>query len=60
MAYNTKQFDKDAHYAAKTTKQLEQLVMFWNDVLSQYPDRKIANEELNLVKMKLAERIGKK
>lgn len=60
MAYNSPKFDKDAHYAAKTTKQLEQLVVFWNDVLSQYPDRKIANEELNLVKMKLAERIGKK
>lgn len=66
MAYNSPKFDKDAHYASKTTKQLEELIVFWKDAIAHYNDYpspigcpKMASEELALVQMKLAERIGK-
>jgi hypothetical protein len=66
MGYNTSKFDKDAHYASKTTKELEKLVVFWEKAISEYdvvrfkgPPNQWINE-LHIVKMKLAERIGKK
>ena len=59
MGHNSSKFDKDAHYAAKSTKQLEELVVFWKEAMVKHP-YKVANEELGLVQMKLAERIGKK
>ena len=66
MGYNTSKFDKDAHYAAKTTKDLEQMVVFWEKAIAEYDvvrfkgPHNIAINELHIVKMKLAERIGKK
>jgi hypothetical protein len=64
MAYNSPKFDKDAHYASKTTKQLEELIVFWKETIAHYNESpigcpKMASEELALVQMKLAERIGK-
>lgn len=65
MGYNTHHFDKDAHYAAKTTKELEQLVVFWKDAVARHEGgslggRNIAINELAIVQLKLSERIGKK
>ena len=61
MAYNNgNKFDKNAHYDAKTTKQLETLIAHWKDSVVKYPQCKVINEELGIVQMKLAERIGKK
>ena len=61
MGYNTSKFDKDAHYAAKTTKELEKLVVFWKDSVNKHGlSHTIATNELAIVQMKLAERIGKK
>lgn len=60
MGFNSEKFDKDAHYAAKSTKELESLVVFWKEAVVKHPQHKMANEELGLVQMLLAERIGKK
>ena len=59
MAYNSPKFDKDAHYASKSTKELEQLVKFWEESIAKHGGN-IAINELHIVKIKLAERIGKK
>ena len=59
MGTNSSVFDKDAHYASKSTKQLEALVVFWKEAIAKHPHR-FANEELGLVQMLLAQRIGKK
>jgi hypothetical protein len=61
MGCNTSKFDKDAHYASKSTKQLEELVKFWETSIAHFNGtHNIAINELHIVKMKLAERIGKK
>lgn len=65
MGHNSTKFDKEAHYAAKTTRELEDLVVFWKNAIVKFDNRMhqghvIAIEELGLVQMKLAERIGKK
>lgn len=60
MGTNSSRFDKDEHYAAMSAKQLESLVVFWTKAVADHPQHKIANEELALVQMKLAERIGRK
>ena len=66
MGYNTRKFDKDANYAAMTTKELEKLVVFWEKAVSEYDVVRFKGQpnhwinELSIVKMKLAERIGKK
>ena len=54
-------FDKNAHYATKSTKQLEDLVKFWEESIAHfYGTHYTGINELAIVKMKLAERIGKK
>ena len=61
MGYNSSKFDKDAHYASKSTKQLADLVKFWEASIAQYNGtHNLAINELHIAKMKLAERIGKK
>jgi len=66
MGYNSSKFDKDAHYASKSTKQLAELVVFWEKRIAEYEQKQfghshtIAINELAIVKMKLAERIGRK
>ena len=61
MAYNNgAPFDKDAHYAGMSVSQLEKSVVAWKEAVVKYPQHKLFNEELELVRMKLAERIGKK
>jgi hypothetical protein len=61
MGYNSSKFDKDAHYAAMTTKQLEELIAFWKKRISEHAIyHPIAHNELSLVQRKLAERIGRK
>lgn len=63
MGYNTHTYDKEAEYAKKSTKQLqaelkkfEQVVADWIGDIS--PAR--FNEHIGYLKMKIAERIGKK
>jgi len=61
MAYNSSKFDKDAHYAAMPTKQLQELITFWKKRISEHVNHHPrAHNELALVQMKLAERIGRK
>lgn len=61
MAYNNgAPFDKDAHYAHMSVPQLEKLVATWKEAVAKFPQHKLFNEELGIVQMKLAERIGKK
>lgn len=60
MGYNSSKFDKDAHYAAKSTKELEKLVVFWKEAIAKHPHHSIGINELAIVQLKLAERIGKK
>ena len=61
MGYNSSKFDKDAHYASKSTKQLEELVKFWETSIAHYRGtHTVGINELAIVKMKLAERIGRK
>ena len=65
MGYNSSKFDKDAHYASKSTKELERLVVWWENAINEFLCRNdkphnMAINELAIIKMKLAERIGKK
>lgn len=61
MGYNSSKFDKDAHYASKSTKELYELVKFWETSIANFNGtHNIAINELHIAKMKLAERIGKK
>jgi hypothetical protein len=66
MAYNSSKFDKEAHYASKSTKQLEELVVFWQKAIAEYDQIRFKGppnqwiNEMHIVKMKLAERIGKR
>ena len=61
MGYNTSHYDANAALDAKSTKELEELKVFWTDVLSRRsePQDRIAREQLALIGVKLAERIGK-
>ena len=59
MTYNTTKFDKNAHYASKSAGELQKLVAFWEEAVAKHGGAHAVNE-LQLVKMKLAERIGKK
>jgi hypothetical protein len=61
MGHNSSKFDKEAHYAEMTPKKLEELIVFYKAAIAKYPrSMTVCNEELGLVQMKLAERIGKK
>ena len=59
MSYNSPKFDKDAHYAAMSRRELEALVARYEEFLRKHPAGTTINEELQLVRMKLAERVGR-
>lgn len=60
MGYNTRTFDKEAHYGAMTTNELEKHKNDAEKFVSEYPDNCFVVEYLAFLKMKIAERIGAK
>lgn len=68
MGYNTHHWDREAHYKAKTTKQLqEELEKFRQGLESLRSDPRMINttafpfyeNHIEYLRMKIAERIGK-
>lgn len=62
MGYNTKHFDHEAHYASKSTKELEALLKKSQEFVEKYPqfEHSWHNEYIHMLKLRIAERIGKK
>ena len=62
MAYNTgNSYDKEAEYSKKTLTELIAIRTQFEMAVVNYPDGpKMFNEHLQWLKMKIAERIGKK
>lgn len=59
MGYNSSEFNKMDHYAKKTLKQLQDTAKFFADRVEEVPRHRMVNEELQLIKMLIADRIGK-
>jgi hypothetical protein len=62
MGYNTKQFDQEAHYAKKTTKELQEELKRVETFYKQHCNGIAANFYVNYIaklKLLIAERIGK-
>jgi hypothetical protein len=62
MGYNTKYFDHEAHYASKSTKELEALLKKATEFVGKYPQFEFSwhNEYRQMLKLRIAERIGRK
>jgi hypothetical protein len=62
MGYNTKHFDHEAHYASKSTKELEALLKQATEFVGKYPQFEFSwhNEYRQKLKLLIAERIGRK
>ena len=61
MAYNNGgTYDQEAEYAKKSMAQLIAIRNKFELAATDHPDVKMFNEHLQWVKMKIAERIGKK
>jgi uncharacterized protein YgbK (DUF1537 family) len=63
MGYNTKQSDWDARYSAMTTKQIEALLKKAQEFVKKFPEHEFNSfhsEYIHSLKLKIAERIGKK
>jgi hypothetical protein len=62
MGYNTKHFDHEAHYASKSTKELEALLKQAEQFVKEHPKFEFSwhNEYRQMLKLKIAERIGRK
>lgn len=62
MGYNTKHFDHEAHYASKSTKELESLLKQAQEFVRKYPqfEHSWHNEYIHSLKLRIAERIGRK
>lgn len=59
MGNNSSKWDRQAHYDAMTMAELEAQKTFWEEVLVKHP-YPAANEELEFVRLQIAERIGRK
>lgn len=59
MGNNTKPYDHDAQLNAKTTRELEELRKWWEERKGGPADT-LAREQIALIKLKIAERIGRK
>ena len=57
---NSSSFDQMANLKSKSNKELDELVKFWQRALEKNPNHKVANDQLHIIKMIRAERIGKK
>lgn len=62
MRSNKKKFDVDTHYATKSIKELETLLCQALDFVNKHPqfEHTHHNEYIHLLKLKIAERIGRK
>ena len=62
MGYNTKHFDHEAHYASKSTKELEAQLKQAEKFVQEHPtfENSWHNEYRQMLKLKIAERIGGK
>lgn len=62
MGYNTEKFDREAHYASKSTKQLQDLLKEAENFTQKYPQFEHGqhNEYVQDLKRRIAERIGRK
>ncbi len=62
MGYNTHYFDFEAHYASKSTKQLEEMLRDAEAFTVKYPQFSEGrhNEYVHTLKCLIAERIGRK
>jgi hypothetical protein len=57
---NSSPFNQEQNLRSKNNNELADLIQFWNRALEKNPDHKVAREQLGLIKMIRAERIGKK
>jgi hypothetical protein len=57
---NSSPFNQEQNLRSKNNNELAELIQFWNRALEKNPDHKVAREQLGLIKMIRAERIGKK
>jgi hypothetical protein len=62
MGYNTKHFDHEAHYASKSTKELQAILKKSQEFVKQHPqfEHSWHNEYIHSLKLRIAERIGKR
>jgi hypothetical protein len=62
MGYNTRHFDREAHYASKSIKELQQYLKKAEQFSQKYPQFKDGwhNEYIHDLRRRIAERIGKK
>lgn len=62
MGYNTKYFDHEVHYASKSMKELQEYLKNAEEFCGKYPQFKVGwhNEYIHMLKLRIAERIGKK
>jgi hypothetical protein len=57
---NSSSYDNIADLKSKSNKELDDLVKFWQNALEKNPNHKVANDQLHIIKMLRAERVGKK
>ena len=62
MGYNTKCFGREAHYASKSMKELQEYLKKAEEFVEKCPQFKDGrnNEYIHTLKLRIAERIGKK
>lgn len=62
MGYNTGHFDHKAHYASKSTRELKALLKKAKEFVVKYPqfEKGWHNEYIHMLKLRIAERIGRK
>ncbi len=62
MGCNSKKFDKEAHYASKSTRELEELLKNAKDFVQKNPkfEQGMHNEYMHSLKSLIASRVGEK
>jgi hypothetical protein len=62
MGYNTHKFDNEAHYASKSTKQLQEMLKEAQGFIQRHPklEQGMPNEYVHDLKRRIAERVGRK
>jgi hypothetical protein len=62
MGCNTKKFDQEAYLASKSTKELQALLKKSQEFVTNHPEFEYGwhNDYVQTLKLKIAERIGKK
>jgi hypothetical protein len=60
MGTNSSKWDREAHYASKTTRELEEMRDWWLERVNRPEHNAVAERELAYIRLQIAERIGKK